>query len=158
MAPVFVAGSSTGAELGSIVHLPPFHLKLGIPEFDPKLRAWQESWSSFTHSSGEWTSNKSWTDASSFFPRDGALRVVGWACVAWLAHGWAFIRGTLPPGTTVAQGEAHAIQVALDRLEPGGMIALDCWAAVCLLLRAARRQPDKGEPMWDYQHAYEVHP
>ncbi len=77
---------------------------------------------------------------------------MGLCCLA----GWAFIRGTLPPGTTVAQGEAHAIQV--DRLEPGGMIASDCWAAVCLWLRAAWRQPDKGEPMWDYQHAYEVHP
>ena len=73
------------------------------------------------------------------------------AVVAWLAGGWAFIRGTMPPGTTVAQGEARAIQVALDRLEPGGTIASDCWAAVCLWLKAGRGQPDKGEPMWDYQ-------
>ncbi len=114
----WTAKNSAGAELGSVAHLPPFHFELGIPEFDPKLHAWQESWSSFTHSSGEWTSSKIWTGASSYFPRDGALRVVGWACVAWLANGWAFIRGTSPPGTTVAQGEAHAIQVTSDRLEP----------------------------------------
>ena len=48
------------------------------------------------------------------------------------ARRMGFIRGTMPPGTTVAQGEARAIQVALDRLDPGGVIASDCWAAVCL--------------------------
>ena len=115
----WVARNNAGAALGSVAHLPPFQLKLGIPELDPKLKAWQGSWSSFMHSSGDWKANKIWTDASSFYPRDGALRVVGWAVVAWLAGGWVFIRGTMPPGTTVAQGEARAIQVALDRLEPG---------------------------------------
>ena len=63
----------------------------------------------------------------------------------------------MPPGTTVAQGEARAIQVALDRLEPGGVIASDCWAAVCLWLKAAWRKPDDGTPRWDYQKAYEQH-
>ncbi len=83
--------------------------------------------------------------------------MVGWACVAWLAGGWVFIRRTMPPGTTVAQGEARAIQVGLDRLEPGGVIASDCWAAVCLWLKAARRKPDDGGPMWEYQQAFEQH-
>jgi hypothetical protein len=153
----WAARNSAGAALGGVTHLPPFQLKLGIPEVDPRLRAWQDGWRSFTHSSREGTSGEIWTDASSFYPRDGALRVVGWAVVAWLAGGWAFIRGTMPPGTTVAEGEARAIQAALDRLEPRGIITSDCWAAVCLWLRAARGQPDKGEPMWDYQHAFEVH-
>ena len=121
----WVARNNAGASLESLASLPPFQLKLGIPDFDPKLRAWQESWSSFEHSSGDWKAEKIWTDASSFYPRDGALRVVGWAVVAWLAEGWVFVRGTMPPGTTVAQGEARAIQVALDRLEPGGTIASD---------------------------------
>ena len=124
------ARNGVGGELGNVSNLPAFQQKLGIPALDHTLRQWQESWRSFTHSLGAWTSNKIWTDASSFYPRDGALRVVGWACVAWLQGGWAFIRGTMPPGTTVAQGEARAIQVALDRLEPGGVIASDFWAAV----------------------------
>ena len=101
-----------GGDLGSINNLPAFQLKLGIPALDGALRQWQEGWRSFTHSSGTWTSRKIWTDASSFYPRDEALKVVGWACVAWLPGGRAFIRGTMPPGTTVAQGEARAIQAA----------------------------------------------
>ena len=113
---------------------PGFPAEVGHTDAGPHSAAVQ-SWRSFTHSSGEWTASKIWTDASSFYPRDGALRVVGWACVAWLAGGWVFIRGTMPPGTTVAQGEARAIQVGLDRLEPGGVIASDCWAAVCLWLQ-----------------------
>ena len=137
--------------------LPAFQAKLGIPAWDDKLRQWRDNWKSFTHSSGAWTSNKIWTDASSFYPRDGALRVVGWACVAWLPGGWAFIRGTMPPGTTVA-GEARAIQEALDRLDPGGVIASDCWAAVCLWFKADRHNADDCTPLWGDQRAYEQHP
>ena len=97
------ARHGAGGELGNVGNLPAFHQKLGIPALDRTLRQWQESWRSFTHNSGEWTARKILTDAFSFYPRDGALRVVGWACVAWLAGGWVFIRGTMPPGTTVAQ-------------------------------------------------------
>ena len=150
----WVARNTAGPTLGNLACLPPFQLKLGIPEIDPKLKAWQESWRGFEQSSGDWKASKIWTDASSFYPKDAALRVVGWAVVAWLAGGWAFVRGTMPPGTTVAQGEARAIQVALDRLDPGGTIASDCWAAVCLWLKAGRGKGDKGEPMWDYQRAF----
>ena len=147
-----------GGDTGCVNSLPAFQAKLGIPAWDNTLRHWRDNWGSFTHSSGAWTSNKIWTDASSFFPRDGALRVVGWTCVAWLPGGWAFIRGTMPPGTTVAQGEARAIQVALDRLDPGGVIASDCWAAVCPWLKADRHKADDCTPLWDYQRAYEQHP
>jgi hypothetical protein len=138
----WAATNSVGGDLGCVNSLPAFQAKLGIPAWDDKLRHWRDNWESFTHSSGAWTSNKIWTDASSFYPRDGALRVVGWACVAWLPGGWAFIRGTMPPGTTVAQGDARAIQEALGRLDPGGVIASDCWAAVCLWLKADRHKAD----------------
>jgi hypothetical protein len=154
----WVARNTTGPTLGSLEGLPPFQLKLGIPELSARLKAWQGNWRGFEQSSGDWKASMIWTDASSFYPKDAALRVVGWAVVAWRAEGWAFVRGTMPPGTTVAQGEARAIQVALDRLEPGGTIASDCWAAVCLWLRARRGRGDRGEPMWDYQRAFELHP
>ena len=144
--------------MGSLEGMPPFQLKLGIPEVSGGLKEWQENWEGFEQSSGEWKASMIWTDASSFYPKDAALRVVGWAVVAWCEEGWAYVRGTMPPGTTVAQGEARAIQVALDRLEPGGIIASDCWAAVCLWLRAKRGRGDRGEPMWNFQQAFELHP
>jgi hypothetical protein len=154
----WVARNTAGPTLGSLEGRPSYQLKLGIPEWSARLKAWRENWRSFEQSSGDWKAHMIWTDASSFYPKDAALRVVGWAVVAWGAEGWVFVRGTMPPGTTVAQGEARAIQVALDRLEPGGTIASDCWAAVCLWLRARRGRCDRGEPMWDYQRAFELHP
>ena len=58
----------------------------------------------------------------------------------------------------MAQGEARPIQVALDRLDPRGVIASDCLAAVCLWLKADRHKADDCIPLWDYQRAYEQHP
>ena len=70
--------------------------------------------------SGRWTAAKIFTDASNFSPRDSALRAVGWAAVARCRlpgsnrEGWQYVCGTLPPGFTVAQGEAHAVKEAMQ--------------------------------------------
>ena len=62
------------------------------------------------------------TDASGGpHSRDPRLRVVGWAIVAFRRVGdeLGAISGVLGPGSTVPQGESHALQVLLDRA-PGG--------------------------------------
>ena len=63
--------------------LPVFQQQLGIPAFPEGLLEWQRAWHSSFLQSGDWTAAKIYTDASSFYPKDSALKVVGWAAVAW---------------------------------------------------------------------------
>ena len=73
------------------------------------------------------------TDASGGpHSRDPRLRVVGWAIVAFRRVGddiceLGAISGVLGPGSTVPQGESHALQVLLDRV-PGEplLVTADC--------------------------------
>ena len=86
--------------------------------------------------------------------------MVGWAAVAWTrkpgdgSDSWQYVCGTLPPGSSVAQGEAKAVEVALSRLAANGTAVTDCWGVQRLWVKAGRGALDDGGPLFVYQRAF----
>ncbi len=140
--------------------LPSFQQQLGIPAYPVGVLVWQKAWRSSTAQFGDWTTSKIYTDASSFYPKDSALRVVGWAAVTWcrlpgeLHDSWPWVCGILAPGSTVAQGDAHAVSEALKRLQQRGIIKIDCYPVYRLWCKASRLRSDDGGPLWRYQELF----
>ena len=76
-----------------------------------------------------------YVDASCKQPKLASIRTVGWAVVDGRGHARG---GVLPPGSTVALGEARAIVEAYEQCEAGSVIWSDCQAAVKLWRRCQR--------------------
>ena len=82
-----------------------------------------------------WKARNLYVDASCQHPKLASVRTVGWAVV----NGAGRTRGgVLPPGSTVALGEATAIVEAYVHCEPRAVIWSDCQAAVKLWRRCLR--------------------
>ena len=152
--------AAAGANQVQVEHLPACQQKLAIPVVDVELERWSNQWSPMYHQSGDWKASRIFTDASSHFPKDARLRVVGWAAVAWtklpgeVSERWHCMCGTLPPGSTVAQGEAIAVVQALARAAAGGTILTDCWGVQCLWEKARAGAVDDGGPLFQHQKAF----
>ncbi len=144
-----------GGPPDGFAELPGSQRKLGIPCVPAALQAWRAQWRAWTLDEGHWTAPVFYTDASSFFPRDAQLRVVGWAAVAHMPDDtWNLLCGVLPPGSTVAQGEAHAVAAVLRRLQHGGQVVTDCWAVAQVWQKARAHKEDDGAPLWKFQEAF----
>ena len=76
-----------------------------------------------------------YVDASCRHPKLASVRTVGWAVVDSCGHERG---GVLPPGSTVAYGEALAIVEAYHQCEGNTVIWSDCQAAVKLWRRCLR--------------------
>ncbi len=152
----WAARGAAGAEGINAKSMPDCHQKLGIPVVDGKLRKWHREWKDFQQQSGIWEAAKIYTDASSYHPKDSMLRVVGWAAVALVKLAgdscarWQYVCGTLKPGSTVAQGEARAVEAALERLQGAGVIKTDCWAVYRTWEKAKRCSVDDGSALFPF--------
>ena len=123
---------------------------------DEKLMKWRSEWKHFQQQSGNWEAARIYTDASSYHPKDGMLRVVGWAAVALVkldgdnCTRWHYVCGTLRPGSTVAQGEARAVEAALERIQDAGVIKTDCWAVYRTWEKTKRSSADDGSALFPF--------
>ena len=110
--------------------------ELGLPMRDPVVQGWVADWiAPGPEPLGEATAMHLYVDASALYPRLSKIRTVGWAVVA----GEASERGgVLPPGTSVAWGEAWAIVEAYRQARQAAVIWSDCEGAVKVWARCLR--------------------
>ena len=102
--------------------------ELGLPLKDPEVEAWRAAWTAPPQEpASAWRAGHLYVDASCKQPKLAIIRTVGWAVVDGRGHARG---GVLPPGSTVALGEARAIVEAYEQCEAGSVIWSDCQAAV----------------------------
>ena len=100
------------------------------------MEAWRAVWTAPPREpAGAWRAGHLYVDASCKQPKLASIRTVGWAVVDGRGHARG---GVLPPGSTVALGEARAIVEAYEQCEADSVIWSDCQAAVKLWRRCQR--------------------
>ena len=96
--------------------------ELGLPLKDPEVEEWRSAWTAPPREpASAWRAGHLYVDASCKQPKLASIRTVGWAVVDGKGHTRG---GVLPPGSTVALGEARAILEAYEQCETGSVIYL----------------------------------